>query len=405
MKSVVLDTSALMNCNNLIEALSKDYHVVIPIVVIEELDNLKTNRDTERAMQARNAIRQITTSMKIISFDMNRVIAGELYSGGEQQFNSYNANDDIIVTSAYINQAALCTHDLNLTIKANILGIETVSTPKSPLYRGYKKVIVTDEELAYFYSHVDMNVYDCLINQYLLLYNDSGECIDKLKWDGTKYVQTLNKNIKTKAFGTLKPKDEFQVCALDSIENNDITMLYGRAGSGKTFLTLSYLMKLLEAGKISKIYVVYSYDTLRGAKTLGYEKGNHEDKLLMSGSLGNILSTKFGGIDAVRALLIANELEIIPTANIRGVEFNSDSAVFVTEVQNLDIYTLKTIIQRCNAGCKQIYEGDIIEQTDTNVIHSGAERMINVFKDNSCFGCVKLKHNYRNPITSLADSM
>ncbi len=405
MKSVVLDTSALMNCNNLIEALSKDYHVVIPIVVVEELDNLKTNRDTERAMQARNAIRQISTNMRIISFDMSRIIANELYSGGEQQFNNYNANDDIIVTSAYINQAALCTHDLNLTIKANILGIETVSTPKSPLYRGHKKVIVTDEELAYFYSHVDMNVYDCLINQYLLLYNDGGECVDKLKWDGTKYVPVLSKNIKTKAFGTLKPKDEFQVCALDSIENNDITMLYGRAGSGKTFLTLSYLMKLLESGKISKIYVVYSYDTLRGAKTLGYEKGNHEDKLLMSGSLGNILSTKFGGIDAVRALLIANELEIIPTANIRGVEFNSDSAVFVTEVQNLDIYTLKTIIQRCNTGCKQIYEGDIIEQTDTNVIHSGAERMINVFKDNSCFGCVKLKHNYRNPITSLADNM
>ena len=195
------------------------------------------------------------------------------------------------------------------------------------------------------------------------------------------------------------------MCALDSLEHNEVTVLYGRAGSGKSQLSLAYLIRQLEQGDISKIYIVYSYDTLRGAKTLGYEKGTHEEKILMTGSVGNILATKFGSIDAVKALMLQDQLEIIPTANIRGVEFKSDSALYVTEAQNLDVYTMKTIIQRCCAGCKQIYEGDIIEQTDINISQSGIERMLDVFKGNEKFGCIKLKNNYRSDITTLADKM
>ncbi len=98
-------------------------------------------------------------------------------------------------------------------------------------------------------------------------------------------------------------------------------------------------------------------------------------------------------------------LDIIPTANIRGVEFEADSCVIVTEAQNLDVYTLKTIIQRCKEGCKQIYEGDIIEQKDTKIQDVGINRLIEVFKGNENFGCVKLKNNYRSKLSELADRL
>lgn len=70
-----------------------------------------------------------------------------------------------------------------------------------------------------------------------------------------------------------------------------------------------------------------------------------------------------------------------------------------------DIYTLKTVLQRCEQGCKQVYEGDILEQTDVNISQSGMERMIDVFKDNDCFGCIKLKNSYRSTVTTIADKM
>jgi predicted ribonuclease YlaK len=69
------------------------------------------------------------------------------------------------------------------------------------------------------------------------------------------------------------------------------------------------------------------------------------------------------------------------------------------------VYTLKTIIQRCENDCKLIIEGDMIEQKDTNVTQIGMKRFSEVFSGNDCVGIVKLKSNYRSKISELADNM
>jgi len=247
--------------------------------------------------------------------------------------------------------------------------------------------------MAYFYEHQNENMFGLLINQYLILKDDKNKIVDTLKWIGETYDTVRYKAYKSNMFGTLKPLDEIQVCAMDSINTNDITVLYGKAGSGKTTLPLNYIMQNLEKGKFKKLYVIYSYEPLKGAKTLGFEKGDHITKLLYSASIGNILASKFGDISQVEYMIERQMLDIIPTANIRGVEFEEDSVVLCTESQNLDVYTLKTIIQRCKEGCKQIYEGDIIEQKDTDIQQIGMSRLIEVFKGNKKFGCIKLKNN------------
>ena len=203
----------------------------------------------------------------------------------------------------------------------------------------------------------------------------------------------------------LKPLDEIQRCAIDSMMANDVTVMYGRSGSGKTTLPLNYIMQGIEKGTFKKCYVIFSYEPLKGARTLGYEKGDHVTKLLYSASIGNILASKFGDIQQVERMIDLGQLEIIPTANIRGLQCESDSVVYVTEGQNLNVYTLKTIIQRCKDGCKQIYEGDIIEQKDANISELGMKRLIEVFKGHPKFGCLKLKNNYRGELVELADEM
>ena len=191
-------------------------------------------------------------------------------------------------------------------------------------------------------------------------------------------------------------------CAFDSLQSNDMTVLFGKAGSGKTMLSLAYIMSLAESHKFRTIHIVYSYDSLKGNNTLGFEKGSHEDKLLRYGALGNILASKFGDTQAVERMLASGMLDIIPTANIRGVEFPEDDCVFVTEVQNLDTYTLKTLIQRCK--CKLILDGDCLEQSDIGR-PSGVFKMIDVFKGDKSFGCIKLKNNYRDRRCELADKI
>lgn len=273
------------------------------------------------------------------------------------------------------------------------------------LYRGYIVKVLSDEELAAFYENIGTNIFNLNVNEYIIIKRNNGELVNIYKWNSEYYETVLVKPIKSKLLGTLKPLDDIQKCALDSIISNDITALYGRAGSGKTTLPLSYIVQGLEKGTFRKCYIIYSYEPLKGARTLGYEKGDHVTKLLYSASIGNILSSKFGDIQQVEYMIDRGSIEIIPTANIRGVQFESDSCVLVTEAQNLDIYTLKTIVQRCKEGCKQIYEGDIIEQKDVNIENLGIKRLIEVFKGHPKFGCIKLKNNYRGELTELADMM
>lgn len=382
---------------------------------MQELENIKISRnhDDEVKYKARKALHLLDENKdkySVVIYNTNV----ENYIINEKRLEI--TPDTKIIASCVFARNLLpddtdfvfATNDIACKMIANKifdLDVESVSDNKSDEYKGYVEKLLSDEDMAYFYEHLTENIFGLLINEYIIVKNNKGEIVDTLKWTNEGYETIRCKPFKSNMFGTLKPLDKIQACAMDSINTNDITVLYGRAGSGKTTLPLNYIMQEIEKGRYKKFYVIYSYETLKGAKTLGYEKGDHITKLLYSASIGNILSSKFGDISQVECMINRGILDIIPTANIRGVEFEADSCVIVTETQNLDVYTLKTIIQRCKEGCKQIYEGDIIEQKDTKIQDVGINRLIEVFKGNESFGCVKLKNNYRSKLSELADRL
>lgn len=374
---------------------------------MEELENIKTSsrKDEETKYKARKLLHILDEN----SDKYKVVITTKNIISIIDDFGLENTPDNQICACAYsIPDILFITNDISCkTIAKWIFGLDisSISTIQEDLYKGYRDITLSENDMAYFYEHLNENVFNLLTNEYVIIRNADNEVVDKLKWDGEMYQTIRNKPFKSNMFGTLKPLDDIQSFAMDSINTNDITVLYGKSGSGKTTLPLNYIMQEIEKGRYKKCYMVYSYEPLKGAKTLGYEKGDHVTKLIYSASIGNILASKFGDLQQVEYMLDRGMLDIIPTANIRGVEFESDSICMVTESQNLDVYTLKTIIQRCKSGCKQIYEGDIIEQKDTNIQNVGINRLIDVFKGHKSFGCVKLKNNYRSELSELADLM
>ena len=374
---------------------------------MEELENIKTSsrKDEETKYKARKLLHILDEN----SDKYKVVITTKNIISIIDDFGLENTPDNQICACAYsIPDILFITNDISCkTIAKWIFGLDisSISTIQEDLYKGYRDITLSENDMAYFYEHLNENVFNLLTNEYVIIRNADNEVVDKLKWDGEMYQTIRNKLFKYNMFGTLKPLDDIQSFAMDSINTNDITVLYGKAGSGKTTLPLNYIMQEIEKGRYKKCYMVYSYEPLKGAKTLGYEKGDHVTKLIYSASIGNILASKFGDLQQVEYMLDRGMLDIIPTANIRGVEFESDSICMVTESQNLDVYTLKTIIQRCKSGCKQIYEGDIIEQKDTNIQNVGINRLIDIFKGHKSFGCVKLKNNYRSELSELADLM
>jgi PhoH-like ATPase len=401
------DTCSLLN----IEKLAFKEPFIISSTSLLELENIKTSgtKDELTKYKAREIIRQLNDNegkykVIIADNDINNII---------REFNLPITNDNIIIASAYrfnrdIESIIFYSDDLCAKIIAkNLFGLNVKSTKDNVIeeeYKGYKDLILTNEQMEYLYSHRNINIYNNEINEYLLIRDLNNEIKDRFRWDGKSYTNLKFKPFKSKILNEVKPLDEIQMFAFDSISNNEITMLYGKAGSGKTTIPLAYIMQGLESQKIKKCYIIYHYETLKKAKTLGFEAGSHETKLLNTGSIGNILSSKFADYKYITSML-GDKIEIIPTANIRGVEFGAEDAVFVTECQNIDPYTLKTIVQRCKTGCKQIYEGDMLEQSDINMSVSGMARMLDVFKNYHDFGCIKLKNNYRSETCEIADKM
>ena len=377
---------------------------------LHELEHIKTSRNKHEEVKynARKAIHLLdekSDRYNVITFTTD---VDELM----HEYGVFDSPDnEIIACAKYYSKKediVFVTNDICCKVIAKDifkLDVESVGDNIDDNYKGFVEKPLSEEEMAHFYENLKENTFGLLTNEYLVLKNNKDEVVDTLKWNGETYETIRCKPYKSNMFGTLKPLDEIQACAMDSMNCNDITVLYGKAGSGKTTLPLNYIMQGLEKGKIKKLYVIYSFEPLKGAKTLGFEKGDHVTKLLYSASIGNILASKFGDISQVEYMIDRQMIDIIPTANIRGVEFEADSCVLVTEAQNLDVYTLKTILQRCKDGCKQIYEGDIIEQKDTNIQQVGVNRLIDVFKGHKSFGCVKLKNNYRSPLSELADLM
>lgn len=400
-----LDTNALLiDCSDISNS-------VISSKTLEELENIKTSsyKDNDIKYKARQAVRAIKEQKPEI------IVVQQIDYDKLNALNLEITNDNLIICSAFrytmINvdtDLVFVTNDILCGLIAEKyfgLTIESLDNKKDDIYKGYKVVTPTDEEFASIYEKDNSdNIFNCLVNEYAIIQDSENHICDVIKWNGEQYVTVNTKPFKSRAFGNTKPLDEIQRCAFDSIISNDITVLYGRSGSGKTTIPLSYIMSNVESQKFKKCVIIYDFETLKGAKTLGFTPGTLNEKIITQGAIGNILSSKFGDMSEVERLLASGMIEIIPTANIRGYEVSSDEICFVTEGQNLDTYTLKTIIQRCKAGAKIIIEGDIIEQHDNNR-EVGLLKMIDIFKGYKSFGCVKLKNNYRSEIGELADML
>lgn len=386
MSKKFLDTSSVMEWN---EDLTD---CIISSITLDELENIKisANKDDEIKYKARQAVKAIERD--------NPPVYLQSYIDGK-------SNDELIILSAKEASkkediVVLSEDFLFRLIAKNIYGltVNSFGSSQKELYKGYKVIDANDEQLADFYADPNINYFDCVVNEYIIVDDDI------YKWNGHNYESVPFKSFKSRMFGTVKPLDNVQRCAFDSILDNDITLLYGRAGSGKTTIPLAYIMQGLETQKLSKCHCVFHYEPLKNAKTLGFVKGDQTEKKLNTSSLGNILTSKFGDDLIVKNMMATGQLNIMGTYEIRGFEAGENDVIYCSECQNIDAYTLKTIIQRAKKGCKIILEGDIVEQSDINR-KSGIWKMIDVFKGHKSFGCIKLKNNYRNEISELADKL
>jgi predicted ribonuclease YlaK len=211
-------------------------------------------------------------------------------------------------------------------------------------------------------------------------------------------------------FGKISPKDQdiYQKIALDSLNNNQITMLRGKAGSGKSILSFAYMFSQLEKGNIDKIIIFCNTVAAKGAAKLGYYPGDRVEKLLDS-QIGNLLESKLGSRSMVEKLIAEESLVLLPIADIRGYDTSGmNAAVYISEAQNLDVELMRLALQRIGEDSICIIDGDFSHQVDMEQYagsSNGMRRVSEVFRGQDFYGEVELQNIHRSKIANIAELM
>jgi predicted ribonuclease YlaK len=196
--------------------------------------------------------------------------------------------------------------------------------------------------------------------------------------------------------------------AADALSNNQITMLKGPAGTGKSYLAMAYLLHKLDRNKIDKIIVFCNTVATRGAAKLGFYPGSRDEKLLDS-QIGNMLSSKLGDKTEVERLIQEGKLVLLPLSDIRGYDTSGMRAgVYITEAQNMNVDLMKLTLQRIGEDSICIIDGDPLAQVDDESFagdNNGMRRASQVFRGTEVYGEVELQTIHRSKIASIAENM
>jgi phosphate starvation-inducible protein PhoH and related proteins len=185
-----------------------------------------------------------------------------------------------------------------------------------------------------------------------------------------------------------------------SIEEKEITISIGPAGTGKTYLSLLTALHLLKTEpRFRKIVLVKSLTTIKGEE-VGFLPGTLWEKLepFMYSFTGN-LDKIFNSRTMAKNLMDKGIIEVMPIAYIRGVTIDN-AIVIIDETQNMDLHTFKTIITRIGYNSKMIFLGDIEQIDRKDKKESCLDKVVNLFRDKDFVGTVEFidEDCVRNPI-------
>ena len=395
---------------------SDEFTLVISSITLEELENIKTsgNKDPD----VKYAARKVLTDMDEHYGAFEIILYNDSY-GDMMMRDGISLSNDAKINACARHFAAkhpqdeviFVTNDLICRHIASMYFVTEKVIEEDYDYDGYKEVYLDEDGLIEFYSNQDKNLYDLFINQYLLVYDaNSGDCIERLVWTGDGYRRLAYNTFASKWFGDVKPMkgDLYQSLVADSFSNNKITLVKGPAGSGKTYLSLGFLMHKLERNKIDRIIVFCNTVATKNSAKLGFYPGTRDEKLLDS-QIGNLLISKFGGRVAVEQMILEEKLVLLPLSDIRGYDTSGMKAgIYISEAQNMDVELMKLTLQRIGEDSICIIDGDCKTQVDD--IHfagsnNGMRRASQVYRGEDVYGEVTLKNIHRSRVAMIAEKM
>lgn len=426
----VLDTCVLLADPNSLFRFD-EHDVVLPLVVVEELDRKKTRLD-EVGANARGAIRLLEDLGASAAGGMRDPV--RLPGGGSLRIELNGVASDrlptvldpttpdhrILATCLNLSEqteAVLVTKDASLRIKGAQLGVlvqdyraDTVQVEQ--LHSGIVEHLVDGETIDRLFDEGKLEVHgiEPPVNEFVVLRSGSSRSALARVVQAEPSVIVERMPTHVRAFG-VEPKNVRQTVALHQLLDPDIpaVSVMGMAGTGKTFLALAAaLEQVLEQGRYRRVSV-YRPLVAVGRQEVGYLPGDLSEKLTpwMAAVHDNLYALfSDAGIDgakgAIEELVDRGELEMAAVTYLRGRSITGEF-VIIDEAQNLELSTLKVILTRMSRDSKVVFCGDL-SQVDNPYIspYGGMAALIERFKDSSLFAHVTLERSVRSPLAEMA---
>jgi len=193
-------------------------------------------------------------------------------------------------------------------------------------------------------------------------------------------VHNLDQLIKTPK-KTVIARSKKQADYIKALTNNDITMAFGPAGTGKSFLAVSVAMTMLFEKKVEK--VILSRPAVEAGEKLGFLPGDMKEKVdPYLRPLYDALYDLFG-FEKINKKIESGEIEIAPLAFMRGRTLKNSFAI-LDEAQNATLTQIKMFLTRIGENSKIVVNGDPSQIDLINKSHSGlikTKKILNKVKE------------------------
>ncbi len=388
-KTYVLDTNVVLH-DPLAVYKFEDNAVVLPIFVIEEVDQFKKEL-SELGQNARHLSRILDELRTQNGHTLDQGVPLENTGGqlrvavpaqmpkrapGPGEMDRFILQMALDLRDEHPEQPLVfVTMDTNLRIRADALGLraETYEGGRVSIDELYSGVVTADvdrslvDQLAQR-ERVDATELDVELYPHagVVLRQQDQQRHTALGRFDPKIGAVVPLGIGREGVWRVRPRNLEQYFALDMLLSPDIHLLtlVGKAGTGKTLLAIAAgLQSVVQDGAYSRMLV--SRPIFPMGRDVGYLPGTVEEKLNpwmqpIFDNLEYIFSTGRGRMSEHRnyeELLASGVIQIEPLTYIRGRSLPNQFLV-VDEAQNLTPHQVKTVITRCGADTKIVLTGD-----------------------------------------------
>lgn len=434
-KIFVLDTNVILHDSSCIHQF-EEHDIIIPIVVLEELDQFKKGHDSLN-YHAREFLRILDSLSDDKIFNGGvRICPGQgkisikldqpLHQDISAHFPGQNPDHKILNAAYHLfknksgQSVILVTKDVNLRLKAKAVGLMAQDYRNdrvkdvSALYTGMRTVEYVSENLIKcLYKEpfaMDPLALDCghtpIPNEYFVLRN--GKMSALTRYDPiSKTLRRIEKDI---SYG-VTPRNVEQIFALNALLDDNIKLvtLTGKAGTGKTLLALAAALE--RRHNYHQILLARPVVPLSN-KDIGFLPGDVNSKLepYMQPLYDNLGVLRFNknkdNSTQINKFLEEEKLVITPLAYIRGRSLVKMYFI-VDEAQNLTPHEIKTIITRAGEGAKVVMTGDIfqIDHPYLDSCSNGLSYLIEKMQGQPLYAHINLSKGERSELAELASNL